>query len=528
MMRIKRTVHALLFLFLVSPLFAQFEHRGMFTVDGNVHSDFAGDDRVRTGGIVRIGDMNGDSMPDIAFAVVELFGNPEGIIIVSGSDGSFIRKIDSPYPNDFIDFGTTIIGLPDVNGDGVDDLYVVATNQLNGAAYLVSGADGNIIGGELPPYGQLQHYDIANQSVDLGDVDGDGGKWFAYNCPNEYAADPNSPQGFATDVGAVYVMKATPGGGVSTINVLRGVAQDQRFGTSLSSIGDVNGDGQEDIFVVSQTPFQVGGVAYSAAIYDIVTGALLRGQSSSLVVKLDDVNADGFDDYQDNGNIVSGFDGSVLYPTGGSGFLKTCGDINGDSVEDYAIDSSFRSGADGSSLIDASAPFPTLVKLLGDGGDVDGDGFEDGVYVHGFYSPIPGANLRRIHHIYTVSACGAKNYDEALGGLQTLELNWVAGGQSDPAIGTITVGGANPGGLGLMSVSLARANFPYFGLDVLVDPNPANFVMNVGFGYDLAGELTAPAYIGSPFVAGVSFFFQAFQTFPSLACSNGLEIRFVP
>jgi hypothetical protein len=84
-----------------------------------------------------------------------------------------------------------------------------------------------------------------------GDVNGDG---FDDLIVGAYGADPNG-----SNSGSSYVVFGKSGGFAATINLstldgtngfrLDGVAADDRSGFSVSSAGDVNGDGFDDLIV---------------------------------------------------------------------------------------------------------------------------------------------------------------------------------------------------------------------------------------------------------------------------------------
>lgn len=193
-----------------------------------------------------------------------------------------------------------------------------------------------------------------------------------------------------------------------------------KFGYSVASAGDVNGDGRDD-FIVG-TPFDDNN-GTSSGVARVFCGAsgqpihTFVGDSTGdylgeSVSGAGDVNGDGFADvivgaYRDDNNgsssgsarVYSGVDGSILYTFNGDSpndffGVSVCraGDVNGDGVEDLIVGArgddnvgadsgSARvfSGADGTVIYTfngaiAAEEFGTSVSGAG---DVNNDGFAD-------------------------------------------------------------------------------------------------------------------------------------------------------
>lgn len=249
---------------------------------------------------------------------------------------------------------------------------------------------------------------------DAGDVNGDG-------FDDVIIGSPHASRGFGIPPGRVYVYSGATGD-----LLWSWVITDQYntlFGYSVSSAGDVNGDGYPDI-VVGAPDASGSGLSHAGAVvvYSGLTGAqLLRIDGATVDSRLGrsvsgagDVNQDGFDDiiagasgvssggYYNNGAVFvySGKDGTCLYEWNGQGDhellgnqVSDLGDINLDGHADVLV-GSYRaspggqryagsvyvySGLDGSTLFqwDGDQMSDYFGSSVANAGDIDGDGFAD-------------------------------------------------------------------------------------------------------------------------------------------------------
>ena len=352
------------------------------------------------------------------------------LLAANGGDGSTGFVIAGLDAGDEAGFSVSSAG--DFNGDGFDDVLIGAryadpsTGGSAGETYVVFGkADGFAaefdLAGLLPANGGngtegfvlegVSAYDYSGVSVSgAGDVNGDG---FDDLLIGAHQADPDGNYG----AGETYLLMGGAGPapmpvlGLSVLDTVvanfsiglkfDGGSSDDYAGRSVSAVGDVNGDGFDDLAVG----------AYH-------TGAGERGQT--YIVFGRDSLAGLSADIRDLVNLLpaNGGDGSTGFVINGisngdySGFaVRGAGDVNGDGFDDVAIGapyatrsadiaigesyvvfgrSSFSAnfnlvslraaqGGDGSAgfILGGVDEYDQSGKAVGSAGDINGDGFDD-------------------------------------------------------------------------------------------------------------------------------------------------------
>jgi len=266
---------------------------------------------------------------------------------------------DNSTAQEFDDsFGSTCVGLPDVDGDGFADLLVGAHRynttkfRLEGAAFVFSGATHAQIRKHLgaSPNGQL------GRSLDGGpDVDGDG--------VGDYVVGESYGDLSFLDSGTVHVYSGATG---SELWTFLGERRTDQLGESVALIDDVDGDGRAEIVATAfhwdNVPLGFGqcGKAYcwsgaSGSLIWSVEG-IVSSQELLYCTRLGDVNGDGINDVGLGSigigtagggagmvEIVDGTNGVLLRtiygiaPNDASGTVRGTGDLDGDGVRDLLV-----------------------------------------------------------------------------------------------------------------------------------------------------------------------------------------------
>ncbi len=398
------------------------------------------------------GDVDGDGYDDMIVGApyYDNGGGNEGIaMLYYGSlTGITANKLmlTSNYANGY--FGGSVAGAGDVNGDGYDDVLVGAKEYTigkshSGVVFLHYGANTGLSTSGFAIQANKADADFGAAVAGAGDVNRDGYADFIVGAPTYF------PEG------AIFVYYGTSGNPANPV-MLPGFQVNSRFGEAVSSAGDVNGDGYNDIIAGAwgtSLGEQLEGAAYiyhgsNTGINTVVSTTLQINQNDARlgvsVSSAGDVNGDGFGDiivgghYYDNGQANEG--AAIVYYGTSNGittaapllptFLEAnvaaayfgasvggAGDVNGDGYSDVIVGAyNFNNGqsSEGKAFVFHGSPSgikttssfsiegdevdADLGRSVAGAGDVNGDGYSDilvGIPFHknGQYSNAGGMSL---------------------------------------------------------------------------------------------------------------------------------------
>lgn len=459
-----------------------------------------------------IGDVDGDGKSDVLIGAPDV-GFPFSIgeaRILSSASGVVVRSLQSPgSPND--DFGSSVAGLGDLDGDVVPDVAVASYSQ----AYVMSSGTGNVLLTIAP----LTAFPITTVVARYGDYDLDGKSDVLVGQPCGDGVTSGSVRIYSGATGAV--LKAFVPSNLRPT-----------FGWAIAATSDFDGDGRPDVIVGSpEIDFGTGSGTGVVELLGTGSGAALRT--------------------------------FVGTQTGGHLGLAVAGgrDFDGDGISDIAAAAACEggapactrralvwSGATGLELLDATSTatgdFGVSVDFIG---DLTGNGVSD--FAFGSPCSTPFAD------------CGeVRFYSDAVGPTHTYCTAGTSSNGCVPAIGFSGVASASAAtGFTLLAnnVEGQRQGIFFYGISgqqtqpwgggstsLLCVKSPAqrmtphssggtNTQCNGVLAQDWNSYMaTHPTALGSPRFAGQTFDAQAWYRDPPAAkgtnLTNGLHFTLVP
>jgi hypothetical protein len=235
-----------------------------FVINGTNREDFLGSS------VKFDSDLNGDGIADLIIrapnADVNGIVNAGATYVVFGGAnigaGGSIDSSTLDGTNGFVINGGSVNTNSDLNGDGIADLIIPSRNT--GSISVVFGGTNVGAGGSIDPStldgtngfvinGTNERDNLGRSLISNSDLNNDGIADLVFGVPN---ADPND----ITNAGSTYVVfGGTNMGGDGTLNladlngsngfVINGFVAGERSGRSIKGLGDINGDGIDDVII---------------------------------------------------------------------------------------------------------------------------------------------------------------------------------------------------------------------------------------------------------------------------------------
>jgi len=263
----------------------------LWQANGQAQGDYFGT------AVARIGYCNADFAQDFAIgAPNEDYGgavNSGAVRLYSGANGSLMRTYTAG-PASYVYFGRSIAGGFNWDGDGSHDLVVgsplvTINNQVwTGMATIHSGGTGAYLAGW---YGQAAGEQLGHSVAGLGDVNGDGFQEVLIGAPFSDVA--------GTDSGRVEIRSASQTAALRTHTGTTG----EKMGYAVASVADADYDARPDYAVGSPdfaySSFERGIVRVFSGAAGGSFGSMTGSIGSSFgraVSSAGDLNGDGFED----------------------------------------------------------------------------------------------------------------------------------------------------------------------------------------------------------------------------------------
>jgi hypothetical protein len=522
--------------------------------------------------VAAAGDLDGDGVFDVLLGAPRV--DPGGLFsagsveVRSGASGLLLFVVPGVSAGD--QFGSSVSGVSDLNGDGVPDLAAGAPWSaptglpLGGSVEVLSGANGASL---FTLLGTLPDGLLGSSVADAGDVNGDG-------LSDVVAGGPSAP----------YAIVFSGANGLA-LHTLLGPAFSCSFGQAVAGLGDVDGDGFDDVAIGADdcgSGFVFVHSGSSGTLLYTLSGSAVGDHFGAALARSSDLNGDGVAEIlvgaprtspagvTDAGRaaVFSGASGAPLFsmsgvaPTDFFGWaVAGIADASGDSVPDLLVGApecfalggcsfatcgggrlELRSGAGGSLLASVSGG-PGASRFgasVASPGDLDGDGVPDLLVGAPCASPGALAEAGQARAISVVGIPpGSVPFGVGCAGSAGLTpLIQTAGGAPSATTGnpkfSIVLSNALPNAPALLLAGISNSFWAAPGLPLPVNLAAVGFPncsLAVSVEVQIAATTSAGglAFVPVPVpanaaLAGQSVFFQWFVLDPPGAMTQGLQV----
>ena len=186
-------------------------------------------------GLDGVPDVDGDGLDDLLIPDYTADEAAGAAYIFSSADGTLLHTLVSPSPQNYSIFGGTAAGLPDLDGDGRGDVFVGALAedgelQEEGRAYIYSGASGTLLHTLSSPTPEVMGW-FGRSGTALPDIDGDAVPDLAIGAWYENERK-----------GRVHLFSGASGAFLRTYDSPDTESEQGYFGVSVAGIRDPNGN----------------------------------------------------------------------------------------------------------------------------------------------------------------------------------------------------------------------------------------------------------------------------------------------
>ena len=326
--------------------------------------------------VATAGDVNGDGYSDVIIGApnYDSVQSNEGRAYIylgslSGLQSGYIWKFEVNQAD--AKFGYSVACAGDIDNDGYSDVIIGSpfydgglTDEGKVYSFNGSSAGLDLVTADWTYESNQASAQLGFSVATAGDVNGDGSSDVIIGA-NLY------DNGITFNAGRIFVFNSINGALPSTPGTTKnGSRADENYGWSVSTAGDVNGDGYSDVIIGA--PFYYGGqtdegkcYAYPGSASGIAATAIwseesdhIGGQFGISVSTAGDMNGDGYADVIAGGNYLENGqldEGRALVYLGYSGGLRTIAEVIYENNQ-------------------ASSQFGYSVATAG---DINGDGFSD-------------------------------------------------------------------------------------------------------------------------------------------------------